>query len=80
MLTRTHPPQPRELGPFRVFAVFAGMIVTLFDLLATAIGEPFTEEELASELDRASSGTWWTLARRDQAPPDWTSWQHWYRG
>ena len=55
-------------------------VLTLFDLLATTTGEPVTEEELASELDRASSGTWWTLARRDHAPPDWPSWQHWYRG
>ncbi|GAA1463343.1 hypothetical protein NE857_26250 [Nocardiopsis exhalans] len=54
--------------------------LTLFDLLATTTGEPVTEKELASELDQASSGTWWTLARRDHAPPDWATWQHWYRG
>ncbi|GAA1463191.1 hypothetical protein NE857_03355 [Nocardiopsis exhalans] len=54
--------------------------LTLFDLLTAADGEPVTETELASELDRSRSGTWWTLARRDHAPPDWASWQHWYRG
>ncbi|GAA1456959.1 hypothetical protein NE857_09060 [Nocardiopsis exhalans] len=54
--------------------------VTLFDVLATTTGEQVTEDELARELGRARSGTWWTLARRDHAPPDWSSWQHWYRG
>ncbi|GAA1463342.1 hypothetical protein NE857_26245 [Nocardiopsis exhalans] len=33
MLTTTHTPRHRELGPFPVFAVFAGMIVTLFILI-----------------------------------------------
>lgn len=53
---------------------------SLFDLLTTAAGEPITENELTRELDRACSGTWWTLARRDHSPPDWPSWQDWYRG
>lgn len=54
--------------------------LTLFDLLATAEGTPVTEDELNRELNRARSGTWWTLARRDHAPPDWPTWQNWYRG
>lgn len=54
--------------------------VALTDLLATAEGEPIIEEQLATELDGARSGTWWTLARREQSPPDWPSWQHWYTG
>lgn len=54
--------------------------VTLFDVLAATDGEHLTEDELARELSRARSGTWWTLARRDHAPPDWPSWQQWYRG
>ncbi|MFE7462445.1 DUF6879 family protein [Nocardiopsis terrae] len=54
--------------------------VSLFDLLATADGETITEEELANALDHTRVGTWWTLARRDQSPPDWPTWQNWYRG
>lgn len=54
--------------------------VTLFDLLTTADGEPISEDELTGELDRARSGAWWTLARRDQSPPDWPTWQAWYHG
>lgn len=54
--------------------------LTLFDLLVAADGEPVSEDELATELDQAHSGTWWTLARREQSPPDWPTWQHWYTG
>lgn len=54
--------------------------ISLFDLLATSDGEPITDQELTSELDQAPSGTWWTLARRYHAPPDWPTWQAWYSG
>lgn len=54
--------------------------LSLVDLLANAEGEPITEDELATELDRARSGTWWTLARREQSPPDWPTWRAWYTG
>lgn len=57
-----------------------GIATFLFDLLATADGEPVTEIELEAELGRAHSGTWWTLARRDQSPPDWPTWRAWYSG
>lgn len=53
---------------------------SLFDLLANAEGEHLTDQEVADELDRAPAGVWWTLTRRDHYPPDWPSWQSWYRG
>ena len=57
-----------------------GMTVSLFDRLVDAEGERITECELEFDLARARSGTWWTLARREHAPPDWPTWKAWYSG